>query len=104
MLARSPEELETLLEDAVLLGDATAVRSLFAAGAVLVSERGPAGPEQAMAALSRIGFVASPRSVGVWHDTAVVVGDSTVHVSVRSRDGTWRLVVALVQPDLGSAR
>lgn len=97
MFASSPEELEMLLEDAVLLGDEAAVGSLFDAGAVLITGPRIAGPEQALAELSKLGYVASTRTVSVRHDAAVVVGDHAVNVSFRAPDGAWLLVATIVR-------
>jgi hypothetical protein len=98
MFASSPEELETLLEDAVLLGDEAAVAALFDAGAVLVTGPRITGPKQALAELARLGYVATTRTVTVRRDIAVVVGDHAVNVSFRAPDGAWRLVAAIVRP------
>lgn len=98
MFASSPEELETLLEDAVLLGDEAAVAVLFEAGAVVITGPRIAGPEQALAELGQLGYVASTRTVTVRRDIAVVVGDHAVNVSCRASDGAWRLVAAIVRP------
>jgi hypothetical protein len=98
MYASSPEELETLLEDAVMLGDEVAVAALFDAGAVVISGSHIAGPEQALADFAQIGYVASTRTVTLRRDIAVVVGDHAVNVSCRASDGAWRLVAAIVRP------
>ncbi len=98
MSALSPEELETLLEDAVLLGDEAAVAALFDEGAVLITGPRITGPEQALAVLAKLGYAASTRTVTVRRDIAVVVGDHAVNVSFRARDGAWRLVAAIVRP------
>jgi len=97
MSASSPEELETLLEDAVLLGDDAAVAALFDAGAVLITGPRIAGPKQALAELAQLGYVAATRTVTVRRDIAVVVGDHTVNVSFRSPDGSWRLIAAIAR-------
>ncbi len=97
--AASPEELETLLEDAVLLRDGAAVEALFEHGDVLVAEvarvsRGAEGSEL----LSRQGYVASPRSVRVGYCAAVIAGEHTVTVSCRGPDQGWRLLAVIVAP------
>lgn len=97
MSASSPEELETLLEDAVLLGDETAVLSLFEAGAVLITGSGVTGPEQALAELASLGYVAAIRTVTGRREVAVIVGDHAVNVSCRGPDGSWRLVAAIMR-------
>ena len=98
MTASSPEELETLLEDAVLLGDEAAVLSLFDAGAVVITGPRVTGPEHALAELATLGYVAATRTVTERRDLAVIVGDHTVNVSCRAPDGVWRLVAAIVRP------
>lgn len=98
MFASSPEELETLLEDAVLLGDEAAGASLFDDGAVLITGPRITGPKQALAELAKLGYVATTRTVTVRRDTAVVVGDHAVNVSFRTPHGAWRLVATIVRP------
>ena len=99
MAAVSPEELETLLEDALLLYDARAVAALFEDRGVLVTKVGAvAARDQAADVLAEYDFVASMRSVSVLGDIAVVVGDHTVNISHRGIDRRWRLVVAVVLP------
>jgi hypothetical protein len=99
MTAGSPEELEILLEDALLLHDATAVAALFDDRGVLVTGPGSVlGPADAANALAEHTFVASPHSATLVGDIAVVVGDRTVNISCRGTDRRWRLVVAIVMP------
>lgn len=98
MSASSPEELETLLEDAVLLGDEAAVLSLFEAGAVLITGSRVTGPEQALTELASLGYVAAARTVTGRREVAVIVGDHAVNVSCRSPDGSWRLVATIMRP------
>jgi hypothetical protein len=99
MAAVSPEELEILLEDALLLHDAAAVAALFEDRGVLVTGPGSiTGRTQAADALAEYDFIASPRSVTLLHDIAVVVGDHTVNISCRGTDRRWRLVVAIMMP------
>ncbi len=99
MFAPSPEDLETLLEDALLLGDEAAVLALFDAAAVVITGPHISGPRQALAELTALGYVASSRVVTRWRGLAIVVGDDTVNVSCRASDGTWRLVAAIRRPD-----
>jgi hypothetical protein len=98
MFAPSPEALETLLEDAVLLGDEAAVASLFDPGAVLITGPLITGPNRALAELTKLGYVATTRTVTVRRDTAVVVGDHAVNISFRTPHGAWRLLVTIVRP------
>ena len=102
MSASSPEELETLLEDAVLLGDQAAVLSLFEVGAVLITGSRVTGPEQALTELTSLGYVAATRTVTGRREVAVIVGDHAVNVSCRSPDGSWRLVAAIMRPGTAS--
>ena len=97
MYASSPEELETLLEDAVLMGDEAAVTALFHAGAVFITGPRIAGPEQALEELSKLGYVASTRTASVRHDAAVVVGDHAVNVCIRTPDRAWLLIATIVR-------
>jgi hypothetical protein len=99
MTAASPEELEVLLEDALLLHDAAAVAALFEDRGILVTGPGSVTARaQAADALAACGFIASPRSVALLDDIAVVVGDHTVNISCRGTDRRWRLVVAIMMP------
>ena len=75
MSASSPEELETLLEDAVLLGDEAAVLSLFDAGAVLITGPRVTGPDKALTELAALGYVAATRTVTERRDLAIIVGN-----------------------------
>ncbi|MDQ1626517.1 MAG: hypothetical protein QOI54_261 [Actinomycetota bacterium] len=100
MTASSPEELEILLEDALILHDAAAVAALFEDRGILVTVPGSVvGPAQVANALEEHTFVASPHSATLVGDIAVVVGDHhTVNISCRGTDRRWRLVVAIVMP------
>lgn len=104
MRATTPEELETLLEDAFVTRDRTAVASLFEDAAVLDAEPGapPArgGPQIAQLA-SRMwergrGYLAEPRRVLQARDTALVVSDGAIGVMRRASDGSWRYAIALL--------
>lgn len=88
--ARGPEELDTLLEDAVLLGDAAAVARLAGPGAVLVGGPGPGWrwpPDR--------GYVADPRRVVAGRDVALILGSDAVHVARRDRGG-WRFAITVL--------
>jgi hypothetical protein len=102
--ARTPEELDTLLEDAVVLRDRAAITALFEPAAVLLAE----GTTRSVRGADRIaGFVTTmwrqertylsrPREVVQADDTALVVGDSGTSVARRGRDGRWRFVISRV--------
>ena len=105
--AKTPEELESLLEDAFLTRDAEALREMFEEGAVLI-----AGARQQEArgggAIGRLAFslwegdqtyVAEPRRVVQARRTALVLGGGGVSVVRRGGDGEWRYAIALLAPD-----
>lgn len=105
--ARTPEELETLFEDAFVVRDRDAVAELFEDDAVLVTEA-VAGEARGGAAIARIAaelwsgdatYVADPKRVLQARDTALVVGPCGVSVVRRGPDATWRYAIALLALD-----
>ena len=102
---QTPEELETLLEDAFVLQDAQAVARLFDDRSVLVTGPGPTqvrGREE----ISRVApsqwegkrrYLAEPRLVFQAHDTTLLIGDGVINVARRGSDGAWRYVIAVLQ-------
>lgn len=102
--ARSPEELETLFEDALVLHDAAAVEALFEPRAVLIAQGGSreahgcADIARAMADVwvGERTYLADPRQVVQARDTALVVGDGAIHVVRRGRDRSWRYAISLL--------
>lgn len=102
--ARTPEELETMLEDALLVRDRAAVARLFEEDAVLRAARGEArGADQIGRLTARMwhdcGYLADPRLVVQARDTALVVGRRGINV-VRRTGGWWRYAISL--PDAHS--
>jgi hypothetical protein len=98
MGARTPEELETLFEDALLMRDQAALAGLFAAGAVLAVDDAPVARGDAItpAAMTYWGdrtYVADPRRVLLARDVALVVTECGVNVARRDADGAWRYSV-----------
>ncbi|WP_248965436.1 hypothetical protein [Sphaerisporangium perillae] len=102
---QTPEELETLLEDALLLRDAEAVAGLFDGGSVLVTGQ-PAqqirGPDEIprVAALlwqHQRGYVAHPRRIFQARDTALLLGDGVINVARRGHDGSWRYAISILR-------
>src|SRR5262249_30062996 len=97
----TPEELETLLEDAFLLRDAEAVARLFEDGSLLVTGEGAqqvGGREAILRAASRLckdgcGYLADPRRVLQTRDTALLIGEGVIHVARRGQDGLWRFAI-----------
>jgi ketosteroid isomerase-like protein len=105
--ARTPEELETLFEDAFVTRDAAALCGMFAEGAVLAIG---AAPNTARGAkeIGRLAtalwtgdrtYVAEPRRVLQARDTALVVADRAINVARRGSDGGWRYAIALLSLD-----
>ena len=102
--ANTPEELDALLEDAVVLRSGGAVAGLFEEGGLLAvgPEDSPVrGERQIARAAAAIWegagtYVSEPRRVLQARDTALVVGARALHVARRSADGRWRLAVSLV--------
>ncbi len=98
--ARTPEELEVLLEDTLLLRDPHTLAALFEAGAVLVTggER-PARGGEAIAQLalatwdSDHSYLADPRGVMQARDLALIVAAQGIHVVRRGSDGAWRYAI-----------
>lgn len=104
--ARSPEELETLLEDAFVTRDCMALVALFADGGLFAAgDRPPArGAEipRVASALWESGrtYIADPRRVVQTHDSALVVADGAINVMRRGSDGAWRYVISLLSFDM----
>jgi hypothetical protein len=101
--ARSPEELETLLEDTLMIGDGETLAGLFEDGAVLVWGNGLMArgvPEIVSVALdARHGFrayVADPRRILQARDIALIVADQGINVMRRGHDGAWRYAIAVL--------
>lgn len=104
--ARTPEELETLLEDAFVIRDREALTELFENGAVLVSsDVHEARGEEEIARFARAlwdrgrTYVADPRRVLQARDTALVVADRGINVARRGSDGAWRYAIAFLSFD-----
>ena len=101
--ARTPEELETLLEDAFVIRDGEALIELFENGAVLVSsDVQEARGEEEIARLAAAlwdrdhTYVADLHRILQARDTALVVADGGINVARRGRDGVWRYAIALL--------
>ena len=105
--ARTPEELESLLEDAFVIRDREALVELFEDGAVLVGGHGGSeargGDEigrwaREMWAHDRT-YLADPRRVLQARDTGLVLTPYGVSVARRGSDGAWRYAIALLSRD-----
>ena len=102
--ARTPEELETLLEDAFLMHDRKALSALFEKKAVLSGgdgspiARGRVEIDQTAAVMWRRAelYLATPLRVLQTRDTALIAGACATSVARRSREGAWRYAIALL--------
>ena len=102
--ARTPEELETLFEDAFVLRDQTALAELFDDGAILVAGDQPIearGSEQITRLARGIWesnhlYIAAPTRVLQAREITLIVTDTGVNVARRRRDGNWRYAIALL--------
>jgi len=102
--ARSPEELDTLIEDAFVLRDRAGLDALFDDRAVVVEVGGSEawGAEAIARSLSHLWahgrtYVAHTRRVVQTPDTALVIADSAIHVLRRDGDGAWRATITLLE-------
>lgn len=99
--ARTPEELETLLEDALVMEDLSALAELFdewavlAAGCSLPEVRGSREAAKALAGLrdETRPYLAGPRRVIQMRSRALVVTHQGANVVHRGEDGAWRYEV-----------
>jgi len=105
--ARTPEELEALLEDAFVTRDAVVLSEMFVEGAVLAVGGGPTAA-QGVEEIGRLAsmlwqgdltYVADPRRVVQARDTALVLADRSINVVRRGSDGAWRYTIALLSFD-----
>jgi hypothetical protein len=100
---RTPEELETLLEDAVLMADAAAAARLFEPYGLLFAEeaacelRGREGIRRAAAGwLFRDGYLGTARHVLQAGDTALLLGADVASVVRRREDGSWKYLICVL--------
>jgi hypothetical protein len=102
---QTPEELETLLEDAFLLRDADAVARLFEDGSLLVTGEGSPlvrGREEILQVASLLcqngrGYLADPRRVFQARDIALLIGEGVINVARRGQDGSWRFAISMLR-------
>jgi ketosteroid isomerase-like protein len=104
--ARTPEELDALIEDAFIQRDLAVLDDVFDHGAVLMDAGGmPAHGREAIGhALADLWdrgctYVARPRRVLQARNTALVVADAGIHVLRRGGDGAWRAAILLLDVD-----
>ncbi|CAN5650479.1 hypothetical protein BH24ACT24_BH24ACT24_04450 [soil metagenome] len=106
----TPEELETLFEDAFVVRDRRALSDLFEDGAVLVArdgDREARGDEEIARFASAMWerdrtYVAVPQRVLQARDTALVVAAWGTNVVRRGSDGSWRYAISLLVTDEGT--
>jgi ketosteroid isomerase-like protein len=111
MRARTPEELETLFEDALITRDVAAVAALFEEGAVLISgtehlaQGGVAIAALALATWSgdRV-YVANPCQVMQARDVALIVTTPGINIMRRGDDGVWRYAIIVTGIEDGIER
>ncbi len=105
---QTPEELETLLEDAVVLRDADGLARLFEPGGVLIAglDHQPArGPEEIARAAAQAwdrgdGYLPDQRRVVHTRDTALVLGKGAINVTRRGRDRCWRYIISVLDDQI----
>ena len=104
--ARTPEDLEILLEDTFVLRDGEAIAELFEDSAVLVADgtreaRGGPEIEHLVTEMWRRNrtYLAEPRRIVQAGNTALIVGERGANVVRRGTDGTWRYAIALLSQD-----
>jgi len=101
--ARTPEELETLLEDALVLGDPVALSGLFEPAAIVAHSGRRAHGDQIATFLARLrgnGFtyVAEPHLVLRARNTALLVARDSISVVHRAADASWRFAITAIDP------
>jgi hypothetical protein len=110
--ARTPEELETLFEDAFVIRDPEALVQLFEDGGVLAAGGGlreAHGSEEiarlATAMLERERtYLADPQRVVQARDIALVVAERGINVVRRQHGGAWRYAISLLALDHTTVR
>ena len=98
--ARTPEELETLFEDALMIGNSQAVADLFEEGSVLITGDGESAygcqdiVRLALAASEgEHTYVADPLDVSQARGIALIVSERAINVVRQNSDGHWRYVI-----------
>ena len=100
--ALTPEELDTLLEDAFVVCDAAAVPELFEAHALVAAGDAASARGGGIAALvaglwaDDVTYIPGPRRVLQVNDTALIVTERAISVAHRNADARWRYTIALL--------
>jgi hypothetical protein len=104
--ARTPEELETLFEDSLIIPDPEAVTDLFEQGAVLVvgDKRTARGADEAGRLALAVWrgnncYVADPQRITQARDVALIITTRGTNVARRSQDGAWRYAIVIQSID-----
>jgi hypothetical protein len=103
--ARTPEELETLFEDAFVVRDRKALAELFEDGAVLGDGSREARGDDEIARLASCMwendrmYVAEPSRILQARRTVLIVARRGINVVRRGSDGGWRYAIALLSRD-----
>jgi hypothetical protein len=109
--ARTPEELETVLEDAFVLHDPHALARLFEPGAMLVVD-GELPEARGRRQIARVAaqlwdaerlYLADLRRVLQARDTALVLTGHAINVVRRTDHGSWRYAISLLDRHITSA-
>jgi hypothetical protein len=104
--AGTPEDLESLLEGAFVLGDADGFKGLFDSGAVLSAS----GASEARGGEQIVQFAAAMRGRGYAYladagrvlqarDTCLVVAERAINVMRRGSDRRWRYAISVLDID-----
>jgi hypothetical protein len=105
--ASTPEELESLLEDSLLMGEGAPLVGLFDTGATIAID-GEAHEARGSEQIARLadelcihgyGYLAGPRRVLQGADTALVVAEHAINVMRRAADRSWRYSISLLSFD-----
>lgn len=109
--ARTPDELDALLEDAFVLRDRRAVAALFENDALLVDAaagqaRGSGGIASWATDMWKCGvtYVAAEPRVLQTGDTALVLTPDGIAVARHDDDCAWRYAIALLSVDHATAK
>ena len=100
--ALTPEELDTLLEDAFVVCDVAAVRELFEAHALLAAGGAASARGTDIAALVAglwahdVTYIPGPRRVLQVNNIALIVTERAISVAHRDADARWRYTIALL--------
>jgi hypothetical protein len=103
--ARTPEELDVLLEDASLVGDAETVAGLFVPGGLMAAAEQQARNREQIIGLAtalwqggRV-YLAEPQQVLQARDLALALADHAIAVMRRDGDRIWRYAIWVASLD-----